>query len=637
MVKITFPDGNVKEFPAGVAAQDVAKSISEGLARASLAAKVNGKMVDLSSKIDADSTFQLFKFDSPEGKSVYWHSSAHILAAAVRRLFPKAKFAIGPSIDEGFYYDFDVERPFTPEDLGKIEAEMKKIITEDLPFKRWSVSKEKALELAAGEIYKEEMIGELPEGEEITFYEIGNAVFMDLCRGPHVPSTGKIKTFKLTLTSGAYWRGDSSKRMLQRIYGVSYPEKKMLDEYLWRIEEAKKRDHRKLGKELDLFTFSEFAPGMSFWLPKGTILRNCLLDYWREEHRKLGYKEIITPIILNKDLWVTSGHWENYRENMYTLKIDDIEQAIKPMNCPGGILVYREGSHSYKEFPLKMGEIGLVHRHEISGALSGLFRVRYFNQDDAHIFMRIDQLKDQIKEVMSLADRVYKKFGFDYSVVVSTRPEKSMGAEELWEKSTDALKDALDEMGIPYKINEGDGAFYGPKIDIRLKDSLGREWQCGTVQVDMNLPERFDLTYVDEDGSNTKRPVMIHRVVYGSLERFIGVITEHFAGAFPVWLSPEQVRLLPIADRHAPLAEELSRKLEALKIRTSVDKDQSTLEYKIREAQMQKIPYMLVIGDKEAESGNITVRTRDGKVRNSVPLEDFEKEVLEKVASRSLS
>lgn len=637
MVKIIFPDGNAKEYSSGITALDVAKSISEGLARASIAAKVNGKLVDLSSKIESDASFELLKFDSPEGKSIYWHSSSHLLAAAVKRLFPKAKFAIGPSIDEGFYYDFDVERPFTPEDLLKIEEEMKKIVSEDLPFKRWSVSKEKALELAAGEIYKEEMIGELPEGEEITFYEIGTAVFMDLCRGPHVPTTGKIKAFKLTLTSGAYWRGDSSKKMLQRIYGVSFPEKKMLDEHLWRIEEAKKRDHRKLGKELDLFTFSEFAPGMSFWLPNGTILRNLLLEYYREEHRKLGYKEIITPVILNKDLWVTSGHWENYKENMYFLKIDDIEQAIKPMNCPGGLLVYKEASHSYKEFPLKVGEIGLVHRHELSGALSGLFRVRYFTQDDAHIFMKPDQLKDQIKEVVALADRIYRLFGFEYSVAVSTRPEKSIGFEELWEISTAALKDALDEMKIPYKINEGDGAFYGPKIDMRLKDSLGREWQCGTIQVDMNLPERFGLTYVDEDGSNTKRPVMIHRALYGSLERFIGVLTEHFGGAFPVWLSPEQVRVLPIADRHAKLAEEIALRLEGLKIRTSVDKDQSTLEYKIREAQLKKIPYMLVIGDKEAESGKITVRSRDGKVRNAVSTEDFEKEMLEKMRTRSLS
>ncbi|MFH0962096.1 MAG: threonine--tRNA ligase [archaeon] len=637
MVKITFPDGSEKEFQAGITALDVAKSISEGLVRAAVSAKINGKLCDLSSEIEADSKFEAVKFDSKEGKETYWHSTSHLMAAAVKRLFPNAKFAIGPSIEEGFYYDFDVETPFTPEDLAKIEAEMKKIASADLPFKRWRVTKEKALEMEAGQIYKEELIGELPEGEEITFYEIGDGGFLDLCRGPHVQSTGKIKSFKLLVTSGAYWRGDASNRMLQRIYGISFPEKKQLDEYLWRIEEAKKRDHRKLGRELDLFTFNEYAPGMSFWLPNGTILRNLLLEYYREEHRKLGYKEIITPIILNKDLWVTSGHWENYRENMYFLKIDDIEQAIKPMNCPGGLLVYKEASHSYKEFPLKVGEIGLVHRHELSGALSGLFRVRYFTQDDAHIFMKPAQLKDQIKEVVSLADRIYKRFGFDYSVFVSTKPAKSIGAEELWELSTKALKDALDEMRISYVVNEGDGAFYGPKIDLKLKDSLGRDWQCGTIQVDMNLPERFDLTYVDEDGSNNKRPVMIHRALYGSLERFIGVLTEHFAGAFPVWLSPEQVRVLPIADRHAGLAQEIADKLEAQKIRTSVDKSQSTLEYKIREAQMKKIPYMLVIGDKEVESGMITIRSRDGKVRNGVPLEEFQNEVLEKMRTRSLS
>ena len=566
----------------------------------------------------------LYTFENPEYRKTYWHTCSHIMAQAVKRLWPEVQLAIGPAIDEGWYYDFDAPFSFTPEHLEKIEAEMKKICKERLKLERSVKPRAEAIAYmeSRNEPYKVELIQDLPEDAEISFYTQGE--FTDLCAGPHLDHTGRVKHngFKLTTTCGAYWRGDSKRKMLQRIYGVAFPSKDELDQYLQRIEEAKKRDHRKLGKELGLFMLRDEGPGFPFFLPKGMVLRNTLIDYWRQVHKRYGYVEISTPIMLNRQLWERSGHWEHYKNNMYTTVIDDTDFAIKPMNCPGGMLVYASEPHSYRDLPLRVGELGLVHRHELSGALHGLFRVRCFTQDDAHIFMTWDQMKDEIKNVVKLFDEVYSVFGLSYQIEVSTMPEDHIGEKETWDSATEILKSAVEEMGKTYVINEGDGAFYGPKLDFHLADSLGRTWQCGTIQLDMQLPERFELEYVGEDGLK-HRPVMIHRVVLGSIERFIGVITEHFAGAFPLWLSPVQVKVLPVTDRAHAYAKELTQRLVDADIRAEGDYRSEKLGYKIREAQMQKIPYMLVVGDRDMENGTVSVRTRKGDDLGAMTMEAF--------------
>ncbi|MDO4287047.1 MAG: threonine--tRNA ligase [Eubacteriales bacterium] len=552
-----------------------------------------------------------FTFENEQYRKTYWHTCSHIMAQAVKRLYPEVKLAIGPSIDNGFYYDLDSPFAFTPEIMEKIEAEMRKICKEKLKLERFELPRAEALEFMKNEPYKLELINDLPEDEVISFYKQGE--FTDLCAGPHLDSTGRVKgnAIKLTACNAAYWRGDSNRETLQRIYGIAFPKKDQLDEYLAKIEEAKRRDHRKLGKELGLFTLMEEGPGFPFFLPKGMVLRNTLIDYWREVHKRYGYVEISTPMMLNRGLWERSGHWDHYKENMYTTVIDDVDFAVKPMNCPGGMLVYKSEPHSYRDLPLRVGELGLVHRHELSGALHGLFRVRCFTQDDAHIFMTWDQMKDEIKNVVRLFDEVYSVFGLEYEIEVSTMPEDHMGDEKDWDFATETLKAAVTEMGKDYIINEGDGAFYGPKLDFHLADSLGRTWQCGTIQLDMQLPERFELEYTGADGEK-HRPVMIHRVVLGSIERFIGVITEHFAGAFPTWLAPVQVKALPVTDRTAEYADKVEQALNAAGFRAEVDHRSEKLGYKIREAQAQKIPYMLVLGDKEQENGTVSVRNRKG-------------------------
>ncbi|HHU77473.1 MAG TPA: threonine--tRNA ligase, partial [Clostridiales bacterium] len=547
-MKIRLKDNTVKEYPAGMSVLDIAKDISQGLARAAMAAEVNGTTADLRKEIVEDSDLNILTFEDLEGRKAFWHTSSHIMAQAVKRLFPEAKLAIGPAIDNGFYYDFDVERPFSTEDLEAIEKEMVKIVKENLELNRFELPREEAIRYLEeqGESYKVELVNDLPEDSVISFYRQGD--FTDLCAGPHVLSTGAVKAVKLLNVAGAYWRGSEENKMLQRIYGVSFPKKSQLEEFLQRLEEAKKRDHRKLGKELDLFSIQEEGPGFPFFHPKGMIVRNQLEDFWRQEHTRRGYQEIKTPVILNGDLWMRSGHWDHYKENMYFTKIDEEDYAVKPMNCPGSMLVYRRKIYSYRDLPLRMCELGLVHRHELSGVLHGLMRVRCFTQDDAHIFMLPEQIKDEIIGVIDLIDYFYSLFGFNYHVELSTRPEDSMGSQEDWDRATNALREALEERKIEYKINEGDGAFYGPKIDFHLEDSLGRTWQCGTIQLDFQMPERFDLTYVGSDGEK-HRPVMIHRVVFGSIERFIAILIEHFAGAFPAWLAPVQVKLLSITDR----------------------------------------------------------------------------------------
>ena len=555
-----------------------------------------------------------------------------MLAQAVKHLRPEAKLAIGPAIENGFYYDFDVDEPFTPEFLAQVEKEMQKLIKLNERVERFELPRAEALDLMKDEPYKVELINDLPEGETISFYRQGD--FTDLCAGPHLPSTGRIKAVKLTSIAGAYWRGSEKNKMLQRIYGTAFTNREELDAYLARIEEAKRRDHRKLGRQLDLFDIREEGPGFPFFYPKGMVLRNQLEDYWREIHRKHGYEEIKTPIMLNRSLWERSGHWDHYQENMYTTKIDDVDFAIKPMNCPGGILVYERKKWSYRDLPIRSGELGLVHRHELSGALHGLMRVRCFTQDDAHIFMTPDQIRDEIKGVYQLIDEVYKVFGFEYHVELSTRPENSIGTDEMWELATDGLRGALDDLGVKYVVNEGDGAFYGPKIDFHLTDCLGRTWQCGTIQLDMNLPERFDLTYTGPDGQE-HRPVMIHRVVFGSIERFIGILIEHFAGAFPVWLAPEQVRVVPISEAHHEYADAVAACLDAAGIRVSDDKRSEKMGYKIRQAQLEKIPYMLVVGAQEVENGTVSVRTRKGENVGSMQLDDFIAKVKEEIASRA--
>ena len=608
-MKITLKDGSVMEFEQEMSVLDVAKSISEGLARVATSAKVDGDIVDLRTVLDKDCELEILTFDSEDGNGAFNHTAAHIMAQAVKRLYPETKLAIGPSIANGFYYDLDRETAFTVEDLEKIEKEMKKIVKEALPLERFTKSREEAIAFfkEKEEPYKVELIKDLPEGAEISFYKQGE--FTDLCAGPHLMSTKTVKAFKLTSLAGAYWRGDEKNKMLTRIYGVAYPKKAQLDEYLHMMEEAKKRDHRKLGKELGLFMMCEEGPGFPFFLPKGMVLKNTLLDYWRELHKRCGYQEVSTPIILSRHLWETSGHWDHYKENMYTTVIDDEDFAIKPMNCPGGMLVYKAEPRSYKDLPLRVGELGLVHRHEKSGQLHGLMRVRCFTQDDAHIFMMPEQIRDEIKGVAALIDEVYSLFGFKYHVELSTRPDNSMGSDEDWELATEGLRGALDDLGLDYVVNEGDGAFYGPKIDFHLTDSIGRTWQCGTIQLDMQLPQRFELEYTGADGEK-HRPIMIHRVAFGSIERFIGILIEHFAGAFPTWLAPVQVKVLPISDKYMDYAQKVQDTLYNAGIRSEIDSRAEKIGYKIREAQMQKIPYMLVVGAKEEEAGVVSVRSR---------------------------
>jgi len=632
MIKITLKDGSIIEKESGLSIFDIANQISERLAKVATSALLNGEVVDLRTVLTEDCSLQILTFDDEEGKGAYRHTTSHIMAQAVKRLFPDAKLAICPSIENGFYYDYDINGTFSPEDLVNIEKEMEKICSENLPLERFVLPKDEAIKLMEekGEIYKVELINDLPDGEEISFYKQGE--YVDLCAGPHLMSTGLVKAFKLTSSSGAYWRGSEKNKMLQRIYGTSFAKKSELDHYLEMIEEAKKRDHRKLGAELDLFTFMEEGPGFPFFLPKGMVLRNILEDFWRKIHTENGYVEIKTPIMLNQGLWLQSGHWDHYKNNMYTTVIDDVDFALKPMNCPGGMLVFKRKLHSYKDLPIRMGELGLVHRHEKSGQLNGLFRVRCFTQDDAHIFCLPTQIESEIITLMNLIDKVYKLFGFNYTVELSTRPEDSMGSDEAWETAEGALKKALEIINMPYKINEGDGAFYGPKIDFHIKDCIGREWQCGTIQLDFQMPERFDLNYIGEDGEK-HRPVMLHRVVFGSIERFIGIITEHFAGAFPMWLAPVQVKVLPIADAHHEYAKKLVEKFTAAGFRVELDDRNEKIGYKIREAQVQKIPYMLVIGDKEIAAESVGVRSRKEGDLGAMSVEDFIEKAKKEVES----
>ncbi len=632
MINISFPDGNVKQFedfPDGVV---VAKSISEGFARNCVAMEVDGKLLDLSRTIDRDAGVRFITSRDPEGLEILRHSAAHVMAEAVLKLYPDAKLTIGPTVEHGFYYDIDMP-PISEDDFPAIEAEISKIIKEKKPIVRREAPKSEALALYANEPYKLEMISALEDGT-ISLYTQG--IFTDLCRGPHVPHTGFIKAVKLMKVSGAYWRADPSNPQLQRIYGTAFFDKKELADYLNFLEEARKRDHRKIGAALDLYSFHDEAPGMPFFHPNGMAIWNALLEYWREEHRSAGYVETKTPIILNRSLWETSGHWENYRDNMYTVVIDDIESAIKPMNCPGGMLLYKMSRHSYKDLPLREGEIGLVHRHELSGVLSGLFRVRAFHQDDAHIFMTPDQIESEILGVLRLVDRMYSTFGLGFHLELSTRPAKSIGSDEQWAAATNGLTSALNAYGADFKINEGDGAFYGPKIDIHIKDAIGRTWQCGTIQLDMSLPERFDLSYVGAD-NDKHRPVMIHRVIYGSIERFLGILVEHFSGKFPLWLAPVQVVVLPINDDLAPFARELHQQFETAGLRSSVDDRSESLKKKIREAQLRQIPLIITAGEKERDQNTLSVRTLDGKVRFGIAINVFIKDAMENIKARKLA
>ena len=621
-MKITLKDGSSKEYAQSMSVIDIAKDISEGLARVATAGEVDGEVVDLRTVIDKDCELNILTFNDEKGKGAFRHTTSHIMAQAIKRLYPDTKLAIGPSIEDGFYYDIDRETPLVAEDLEKIEAEMKKIVKEDLPIKQYTMPRAEAIAYfkEKDEPYKVELIEDLPENSVISFYSQGE--FTDLCAGPHLMSTKPVKAFKLTSLAGAYWRGSEKNKMLQRVYGTSYPKKAELEEYLHMMEEAKKRDHRKLGKELGLFMMREEGPGFPFFLPKGMELKNQLLDYWREIHKKAGYVEISTPIMLSRHLWETSGHWDHYKDNMYTTVIDDEDFAIKPMNCPGGILVYESEPRSYRDLPLRMGELGLVHRHEKSGQLHGLMRVRCFTQDDAHIFMTPEQVRDEIKGVVKLINEVYSLFGFKYHVELSTRPEDSMGSDEDWDMATEALRGALDDLGLPYVVNEGDGAFYGPKIDFHLEDSIGRTWQCGTIQLDFQLPLRFNLEYTGADGEK-HRPIMIHRVIFGSIERFIGILIEHFAGAFPTWLAPEQVKVLPISDKYMDYAQKVLDELNNSGVRAEIDTRAEKIGYKIREAQMKKIPYMLVVGAKEEEDGLVSVRSRFEGDEGQKSLTDF--------------
>ncbi len=633
MIQVKLLDGSVKEVEAGSSLLSIAKSLSQKLGKQALLAKVDGVNKDLSDTLDHDAQVEFVTPDSEEGLHAIRHTASHVMAQAIQHLFPGTKFAIGPAIDKGFYYDLDSEHVFTPEDLAAIEKEMGKIIKANYPLVRNELPREEALAKfkAEDEPYKVELIEDLPKDAVISTYTQGD--FTDLCAGPHCPSTGRVKAFKLMSIAGAYWRGDEHNKMLQRIYGTAFATKEELEEYLHMMEEAAKRDHRKLGKELGIFMLSDYGPGFPFFLPNGMIIRNTLIDYWREVHRKYGYQEVMTPMIMNRQLWETSGHWDHYKENMYFTKIDDQDYAIKPMNCPGGMLVYANTPHSYKELPLRVGELGLVHRHELSGALHGLFRVRCFTQDDAHIFMMPSQIESVIQETIRLFDEVYATFGLTYHAELSTRPDNSMGDDATWEMTTGALKKAMDDFGLKYTINEGDGAFYGPKIDFHLKDSIGRTWQCGTIQLDMLLPEKFDLTYTGEDGQK-HRPVMIHRVVYGSIERFIGILIENYAGAFPAWLAPEQVRVMPITDKYNDYAKKVTDKLLALNVRVHLDDRNEKIGYKIREAQVKKVPYMLVIGEKEVESNTVSVRSRSEGDQGAMDVDAFTAKLLDEIKNK---
>ncbi len=631
---ITLKDGSKKEYAQAMPIIDIARDISEGLARVACVGEVDGQVEDLRTVLDKDCELNILTAKDEAGLAALRHTASHVMAQAIKRLYPSAKLAIGPSIADGFYYDIDFETPITADDLEKIEAEMKKIIKEALPLERFTLPREEALALMKEkeEPYKVELIEDLPEGEEISFYKQGE--FTDLCAGPHLMNTKEVgKAYKLTSIAGAYWRGNEHNKMLTRIYATAFAKKEELEAYVTMMEEAKKRDHRKLGKELGLFMMHEAGPGFPFFLPKGMVLKNTLLEYWREIHKKAGYVEISTPIILNRSLWEISGHWDHYKDNMYTTVIDEQDYAIKPMNCPGGVLVYASEPRSYRDLPLRMGELGIVHRHEKSGQLHGLMRVRCFTQDDAHIFMTPDQIKDEIKGVAQLIDSVYKLFGFKYHVELSTRPEDSMGSDADWEMATDGLRSALDEMGLDYVVNEGDGAFYGPKIDFHLVDAIGRTWQCGTIQLDFQLPQRFELEYIGADGEK-HRPIMIHRVAFGSIERFIGILIEHFAGAFPTWLAPVQVKVLPISDKYMDYAEKVKAALDAENIRAEVDTRSEKIGYKIREAQKNKIPYMLVVGQKEEEEGVVSVRSRFKGDEGQASLESFIENIKKEIASR---
>ena len=632
---ITLKDGSTKEYAQPMSVYEIAKDISEGLARVATAGELDGEVVDLRTVVDKDSHLNILTFDDEKGAGAFRHTTSHIMAQAIKRLYPNIKLAIGPSIADGFYYDVDSETPLTTEDLEKIEKEMKKIVKEDLPITRYTKSRADAIAYfkEKNEPYKVELIEDLPEDAQISFYQQGE--FVDLCAGPHLMSTKPVKAFKLTSLAGAYWRGSEKNKMLTRIYGTSFTKKADLEAYITRMEEAKKRDHRKLGKQLGLFMLRDEGPGFPFFLPNGMILKNTLLDYWREIHRKAGYVEISTPIMLSRHLWETSGHWDHYKENMYTTVIDDTDFAIKPMNCPGGILVYQSEPRSYRDLPLRMGELGLVHRHEKSGQLHGLMRVRCFTQDDAHIFMMPEQIREEIKGVAKLIDEVYQLFGFKYHVELSTRPENSMGSDEDWEMATEALRGALDDLGRDYVVNEGDGAFYGPKIDFHLEDSIGRTWQCGTIQLDFQLPQRFECEYIGADGEK-HRPIMIHRVAFGSIERFIGILIEHFAGAFPTWLSPEQVRVLPISDKYLDYAQQVNAKLNDEGVRSSVDSRAEKIGYKIRDARLQKVPYMLIVGAKEEEEKLVSVRSRFAGDEGQTTLDAFLDNIKEEIRTRVL-
>ena len=621
-VKVTLKDGSVKEFAAGTSYLEIAKSLNQKLGKQALLAVVDGVNKDLSDTVEKDAAVEFVTPDTKEGLHAIRHTASHVMAQAIQHLFPGVKFAIGPAIDTGFYYDIDSDHVFTPEDLAAIEKEMAKIVKQNLPLVRSEVPRKDALTrfAAENEIYKVELINDLPEDAVISLYTQGD--FTDLCAGPHCPSTGRVKAFKLMSLAGAYWRGNEKNKMLQRIYGTAFPSKEELDEYLHMLEEAEKRDHRKLGKELDIFSMHDEGPGFPFFHPNGMRIRNAILEYWHQVHRKYHYEQVMTPMIMNRDLWIRSGHWDHYRENMYFTKIDDMDYAIKPMNCPGGMMVYNTRPHSYKELPLRYAELGLVHRHELSGALHGLFRVRCFTQDDAHIFMTPEQIQPEITNVIKLFNEVYSTFGLKYHAELSTRPENSMGDDASWELATEGLRKALEANHLDYIINEGDGAFYGPKIDFHLQDSIGRTWQCGTIQLDMQLPEKFNCEYTGEDGLK-HRPVMIHRVVYGSIERFIGILIEHYAGSFPVWMAPNQVRVMPITDKQQAYAKEVNDRLFALGYRTQLDDRNEKIGKKIREAQVQKVPFMLIVGEKEAESGTVAVRQRHGGDLGAMSLEDF--------------
>ena len=621
-VKIILPDGSAKEYAAGTTLGEAVKKLSNSLAKKVLAANVNGELTDLREELVDGSEVAFLTFEEDGGKHTLRHTASHVMAQAVKRLWPEAKLAIGPAIDKGFYCDIDMEHTLTPEDLTKIEKEMSRIVKENLPITKSVMSRQEAIEFfkSKNEDYKVELIEDLPEDAVISCYAQGD--FVDLCAGPHVASTGKVKAFKLQSIAGAYWRGDEKNKMLQRIYGTAFEKKEELDAYLHMLEEAAKRDHRKLGKELGLFVIKEEGPGFPFFLPKGMALRNELENFWREVHHDFEYDEIRTPIILNKQLWETSGHWEHYRENMYTTIIDDEEYAIKPMNCPGGILVYQNEMHSYRDLPLRYAELGLVHRHELSGALHGLFRVRAFTQDDAHVFMLPEQMQSELMKVIELFDRIYSQFGLKYHVELSTKPDNAMGDDAIWEAATEALRNAIEAKGIDYVINPGDGAFYGPKLDYHIEDSLGRTWQCGTIQLDMNLPERFNVEYIGEDGQK-HRTIMIHRACFGSMERFIGILTEHYAGAFPTWMAPVQVKVLPISEKHVEYANQLAKQMRHDYVRVEVDDRNEKIGYKIRQAQMEKVPYMLVVGDKEMEDNSVNVRKHGGDELGTVSFDEF--------------